>query len=239
MHKRAIILAGGKGTRLRPYTAVLPKPLMPLGEYPILEIIIRQLVISGFNHVTLAVNHQAQIIEAFFQDGSKWGIKIDYSLETKALGTMGPLRLINDLPENFLVMNGDILTDLKFYNLLENHSRSSSIFSIAAKRREQLIDYGVLMVSDENNLVGFKEKPKDSYLVSMGIYVANRQILDYIPADKHFGFDNLMSRLLAEKKKIGVHEHEGYWMDIGRPDDYESAIDDFEEMKSKLFNEEI
>ena len=114
MSKRAIILAGGKGTRLRPYTVVLPKPLMPIGEHPILEVVIRQLISYGFDHITLAVNHQAELIKAFFGDGSKWNIKIDYSLEDQPLGTMGPLKLIKDLPENFLVMNGDILTELKF-----------------------------------------------------------------------------------------------------------------------------
>ena len=111
MNKRAIILSGGKGTRLKPYTYVLPKPLMPIENYPILEIIIRQLSSFGFDHITLAVNHQADIIKAFFQNGEKWGIKIDYSLETQPLGTMGPLKLMKDLPDNFLVMNGDVLSE--------------------------------------------------------------------------------------------------------------------------------
>ena len=114
MYKRAIILAGGRGTRMRPYTVVLPKPLMPLGEYPILEVILRQLVKAGFEHITMAVNHQAEIIKAFFQNGERWGVRIDYSLEKQPLGTMAPLQLIKDLPENFLVMNGDILTNLDF-----------------------------------------------------------------------------------------------------------------------------
>ena len=132
MSKRAIILAGGKGKRLRPYTLVLPKPLMPIGEYPILEVVVRQLIASGFDHITMALNHQANIIKAFFGDGSKWNIKIDYSLETQPLGTMGPLRLIEDLPENFLIMNGDVLSDLDYGKFYDNHVASGEIFSISA-----------------------------------------------------------------------------------------------------------
>jgi NDP-sugar pyrophosphorylase family protein len=137
MSKRAIILAGGKGTRLRPYTVVLPKPLMPIGEYPILEVVIRQLINYGFDHITLAVNHQAELIKAFFGDGSKWNIKIDYSLEDQPLGTMGPLKLIKDLPKNFLVMNGDILTDLNFSEFYDNHSNNKELFTISSYTREQ------------------------------------------------------------------------------------------------------
>src|SRR5262245_50039627 len=126
MSKRAIILAGGKGTRMRPYTMVLPKPLMPVGEFPILEVIVRQLVLHSFDHITVAVNHQAEIIRAFFQDGARWGVKIDYSIEDKPLSTMAPLRLIDNLPENFLVMNGDILTDLSYSDFYEKHVSNSN-----------------------------------------------------------------------------------------------------------------
>ena len=132
MSKRAIILAGGKGTRLKPYTVSLPKPLVPIGEMPILEIIILQLARSGFDHITLTVNHLADIIRAFCGDGSKWGIKIDYSLEDKPLSTMGPLKLISDLPDNFLIMNGDVLTDLDFGQLYDDHVNAGSIFTVSA-----------------------------------------------------------------------------------------------------------
>ncbi len=159
MSRRAVILAGGKGTRLRPYTVVLPKPLMPIGEFSILEVIIRQLVQCGFDHITLAVNHQAEIIKAFFQDGAKWGIKIDYSLEDKPLSTMAPLRLIKGLPENFLVMNGDVLTDLNFSLFYDEHVRKNNIFTISAYMREQKVDYGVLEVDAGNRLTGFRESP--------------------------------------------------------------------------------
>lgn len=237
MSKRAIILAGGKGTRLRPYTVVLPKPLMPIGEFPILEVIIRQLVRHGFDHVTLAVNHQAEIIRAFFQDGIKWGIKIDYSLEDKPLSTMAPLRLINDIPDNFLVMNGDILTDLNFSGLFEEHVNRNNIFTISSHVREQKIDYGVLEADSSGYLSGFAEKPKTKYLVSMGVYMASRRILDFIPKDQSYGFDDLMLDLIAAKQPAAVRPFGGYWLDIGRPDDYIQAIEEFEQMKPRFLGE--
>ena len=234
MSKRAIILAGGKGTRLRPYTVVLPKPLMPIGEYPILEVIIRQLARRGFKHVTLAVNHQAEIIRAFFQDGSKWGIKIDYSLEDRPLSTMAPLRLINDLPENFLIMNGDVLTDLSYSDIFEEHVTSNNIFTISAYKREQKVDYGVLQMDSSSHLTGFREKPSAQYLVSMGVYVASRRIMDFIPEGKSYGFDHLMLDLLAAGQPATVREFDGYWLDIGRPDDYMQAIEEFDQMKPRF-----
>lgn len=237
MSKRAIILAGGKGTRLRPYTVVLPKPLMPIGEFPILEVIIRQLVQHGFDHVTMAVNHQAEIIKAFFQDGQKWGVKIDYSLEDKPLSTMAPLRLIPDLPENFLVMNGDILTDLSFSDLHEEHVSKNNIFTISSYVREQKIDYGVLQTDASGYLAGFTEKPKKQYLVSMGVYMASRRIMDFIPEGKAYGFDNLMLDLIQSKQPASVRKFNGYWLDIGRPDDYMQAIEEFEQMKSRFLGE--
>ena len=237
MSKRAIILAGGKGTRLLPYTVVLPKPLMPIGEFPILEVIVRQLVRQGFDHVTMAVNHQAEIIRAFFQDGARWGVKIDYSLEDKPLSTMAPLRLIRDLPENFMVMNGDILSDLNYSDLFETHVGNNNIFTISACLREQKVDYGVLETNASNYLTGFREKPSAEYLVSMGVYMANRCIMDFIPAGKSYGFDNLMLDLLAAGKPAAVQKFDGYWLDIGRPDDYIQAIEEFEQMKQRFLGE--
>lgn len=237
MSKRAIILAGGKGTRLRPYTVALPKPLMPIGEFPILEVIIRQLVKHGFDHVTMAVNHQAEIIRAFFQNGERWGIKIDYSLEDKPLSTMAPLRLINDLPEDFLVMNGDILTDLNYSDMFEEHVGRKKIFTISSHVRVQKIDYGVLEADASGYLSGFIEKPQTKYMVSMGIYMASRRILDFIPEGQSYGFDNLMLDLIAAKQPASVREFAGYWLDIGRPDDYMQAIEEFDRMKSRFLGE--
>ncbi len=228
---RAVILAGGQGTRLRPYTVVLPKPLMPIGEYPILEVIVRQLVFFGFTHITMAVNHQAEIIRSFFNSGTKWGIKIDYSLEKQPLGTMGPLKLIDDLPDNFLVMNGDILSDIDFRKFHDYHVTKSNIFTISAYQREQRTEYGVLKINSLDYLTGFKEKPVTKYDVSMGIYMLNKSVLDYIQAGREYGFDNLMTDLLNSKHPAAVKRFDGYWMDIGRPDDYMQAIDEFENLK--------
>ena len=230
MSKRAIILAGGKGTRLKPYTMALPKPLVPINETPILEIIIKQLINNGFNHITITVSHMAEIIQAFFNNGSKWGIKIDYSLEEKPLSTMGPLSLINNLPENFLIMNGDVLSDIHFSALMEKHIDSNSIFTVSSYKREQKCDYGVLEVGTNNRLVGFKEKPVVEYDVSMGIYIANKKILDYIPFNQAYGFDQLMLDLIEDKNPATVIRHSGYWLDIGRPEDYEQACKDYARM---------
>jgi NDP-sugar pyrophosphorylase family protein len=232
--RRAVILAGGLGARLRPYTVSLPKPLMPVGEFPILEIIVRQLALAGFGHITLAVNHQAELMRAYFGDGARWGLHIDYSLETKPLGTMGPLCLVEDLPEHFLVMNGDILSDLNYAAFLTEHARDNRLFSVSAARREQKIDYGVLHGNDEGRLVGFEEKPTVPYLVSMGVYGLSRRVLQWIPQDHAFGFDQLVLKLLADSEPVDIRVHAGYWLDIGRPDDYQRAVDEWPTLRTSL-----
>ena len=228
MSKRAVLLAGGKGTRLKPYTISLPKPLVPVGDLPIIEIIIRQLAASGFNHITITINHMADIIKAFCGDGKKWGISIDYSLEDRPLSTMGPLKLIPDLPENFLVMNGDVLTNLNFSDFYDDHTSQQYLFTVSAYIRENKIDYGVLEINDQSLLCGFREKPTLPFRVSMGVYMVNRQILEYIPEGKAYGFDHLMLDLMRVGKNPSVKTFNGYWLDIGRPDDYEQACLDVE-----------
>ncbi len=234
MSKRAVILAGGKGTRLKPYTVSLPKPLVPVGDMPILEIIIRQLAKNGFDHITITVNHMADIIRAFCGDGSKWAVKIDYSLEDKPLSTMGPLKLIKDLPENFLVMNGDVLTDLDFEAFYDNHVKEENVFTVSAYSRDQKVDYGVLEIGSDSKLTDFIEKPTTRYNVSMGVYMANRKILEYIPENQLYGFDHLMLDLIKFNNPATVKVHSGYWLDIGRPDDYERACNDFEQNKISI-----
>ncbi|MBI9079231.1 MAG: nucleotidyltransferase family protein [Pseudodesulfovibrio sp.] len=228
MSKRAVILAGGKGKRLHPYTVVLPKPLMPIGEYPILEVVVRQLVSCGFDHITMAVNHQADIIKSYFNAGRDWGARIDFSLEKEFLSTMGPLTLIDDLPEDFLVMNGDILTDMDFGAFYDGHVQRDEAFSISSFVRRQRSEFGVLTVSPEKRLQGFREKPEVEYEVSMGVYMLSRRVLDHIPKGKPFGFDDLMHGLLDSDFAVGVRRYEGFWLDIGRQDDYAEAIDMFE-----------
>jgi NDP-sugar pyrophosphorylase family protein len=231
---RAVILAGGRGTRLRPYTISLPKPLMPIVDKPILEIIICQLAAHGINHITLAVNYQAEILRAYFADGSKWKVRIDYSLESEPLGTMGPLKLIPDLPDVFLVLNGDVLTDLNYAEFVCSHKKEGALFTISAAARVQKIDFGVLEVGEDQLLRGFHEKPSIPYLVSMGIYCLNRRALDWIPQGRPFGFDHLVLELLARGQPIRVVTHPGYWLDIGRPDDYDKAVDDWPSFSASM-----
>lgn len=220
--KRAIILAGGLGTRLMPYTTVIPKPLVPIDDKPILEIVIKQLKVHGFEHITLAVNHKADLIKAYFQDGNNLGVEIDYTYEEKKLGTMGPLKLVHDLPEDFLIMNGDIITDLNFSKFFNLHLANKKIFTISSTERTSFIDYGVLEVED-SVLTKMNEKPIFSHLVSMGIYCARKDILSYIPENTFFGFDSLMEALISANENPYVATHKGEWLDIGRPEDYEHA----------------
>lgn len=207
---------------------------MPLGDYPILEVILRQLAYFRFDRVTLAVNHQADLIRAFCGDGHKWNLEIDYSLEDKPLSTIGPLTLIPDLPENFILMNGDVLTDLDFGELYDNHVNANRLFTIAASEREHMVDYGVLHTNEQQRLTGFEEKPVLHYLVSMGVYVLNRQMLATVPPGTKYGFDNLMIDSLAAGQPVEVVRWPGYWLDIGRVDDYMRAIDEFEAKREQL-----
>lgn len=231
MSKTAVILAGGKGTRLKPYTISIPKPLVPVGEKPVMEIILIKLKENGFEKIIIAVNHMAELIQAYFGNGSKWGLKIIYSVEEIPLSTMGPLKLIDNLPDDFLVMNGDVLTDLDINQFFKNHTDNKNILTIAAHKRTEKIDYGVLGTDGNNFLIEFNEKPEYSFLVSMGIYCLNRKTLDYIPSNEFFGFDHLMNSLIKSNEKPLVYEYDGYWLDIGRPSDYETAINDFNILK--------
>ncbi|MEA9598528.1 sugar phosphate nucleotidyltransferase [Polynucleobacter sp. AP-Sanab-80-C2] len=232
---RAIILAGGKGTRLRPYTSLIPKPLVPLGgKYSILEIIILQLRNSGFTHITLAVNHLSHLIMAYFGDGARLGVRIDYSLEEGELSTIGPLTLIDDLPESFLVMNGDILCDLDYRAFYEAHLTADSVISVSAFQRRVKIDFGVLNYDASGRLESFKEKPEYDFDVSMGIYCINRSVIEELPREKKYGFDNLMLDSLAANRRVEICPFNGYWLDIGRPDDYEYADENFNELTQRL-----
>ena len=232
---RAIILAGGKGTRLRPYTTLIPKPLVPLGgKYSILEIIILQLREAGFSHITLAVNHLSQLIMAYFGDGSRLGVRIDYSLEEGELSTIGPLTLIDDLPESFLVMNGDILCDLDYRAFFETHVDTRGEISVSAFRRHVKIDFGVLRYDASGRLESFQEKPEYDFDVSMGIYCINRSVIETLPRGQKYGFDNLMIDSLAANRRVGIRPFDGYWLDIGRPDDYEYADANFDDLAIRL-----
>ncbi|HOE98064.1 MAG TPA: sugar phosphate nucleotidyltransferase [Candidatus Sumerlaeota bacterium] len=220
---RAVVLAGGQGTRLRPYTTVLPKPLLPVGDRPILEHVLLRLAEAGFRRVTLSVGHLAELIQVFFGDGARFGMQLDYAIEDQPLGTIGPLARIAGLGENFLVMNGDVLCDLPIGALWERHGASGAALTIATFRREVKIDFGVLRYDGQCRVRAFEEKPTLPYDVSMGIYVLNRRCLDFVPAAGAFGFDQLVLALLAAGEKVEAFPHEGNWLDLGRPEDYERA----------------
>jgi len=211
---------------------------MPIGPYPILEVVVRQLARHGFRRITMAVNHQANLIKAFFGDGSSWGLEIDYSLESIPLSTIGPLKLVEDLPEQFLLMNGDVLTDLNFRELCDAHVAARRLFTISAAPRTNIIDYGVLEVDSDSRLSRFSEKPCHQYLVSMGVYVVARSLLDRVPALVRYGLDDLMRDMLSRGEPVHVEPYGGYWLDIGRPDDYERAIDEFERNRKTLLPDE-
>lgn len=234
---RAVILAGGKGTRLRPYTVSLPKPLVPVGNRSILDIVLMQLRRAGVTRVTMAVNHLAHLIMAYFGDGERWGLQIDYSLEDKPLSTIAPLKLIKDLPENFFVMNGDVLTDLDAAGLYRYHVENDADITVATFERDSKIDFGVLETDENDRIVGFAEKPVYHFSVSMGLYVLNRRLLEIVPADAPFGFDNLMLACVEHGRKALSYPHRGFWLDIGRPDDYEQANENAEELIGRLLSE--
>ncbi len=236
---KAVVLAGGKGTRLAPYTKILPKPLMPIGDMPILEVLLHQMKAAGIDEVVLTVGHLSELLRAFFQDGSQLGLKITYSYEDKPLGTAGPIALVDGLDGTFLVTNGDVLTTLNFRELLKFHREQNAVATIAAHHRKQKIDLGVLQYDGGCRLAGYIEKPTYDYMVSMGIYIFEPRVLDYIPVGQYLDFPDLVQRLIAANEKVVGYQFEGYWQDLGRPDDYESAGLDFEKMRSEFLPEEV
>ena len=238
--KRAIILAGGQGTRLRPYTTLLPKSLVPLDDMPVLELVLRQLKHFGFKDITLAVGHLAELMEAYFGNGKKLGISITYAREDEPLGTAGPLKKIKDLPDHFLVMNADIVSDIDYNKFYQNHVKSAAkgnLATIATYERTSKIDFGIVEYDDKTHRIeNFIEKPTLYHSVSMGIYMFSKPVLDFIPANTFFGFDTLVKTLIEKKQRFQAYPFDGYWLDIGRVDDYETAVSDFQKMKAHLLH---
>jgi NDP-sugar pyrophosphorylase family protein len=235
----AVILAGGKGIRLRPYTTTLPKPLVPIGdEYSILEIVLSQLAQRGFQRVTLAIGHFGELIRSYVGDGSRWGVDIDYTTpEEEPLGTIGPvLRILDRLPEHFLIMNGDVLTDIDYADLLWQHRESDAPLTVATYERQVRIDYGVL-TTEEGQVTEFTEKPTIDYRVSMGVYACSKRTLTRYTPGLPFGFDELVLDLLARGTPPNDYAFKGYWFDIGRPDDYDRANAEFGSIRGSLLRE--
>jgi NDP-sugar pyrophosphorylase family protein len=238
--RRAVILAGGLGTRLRPYTTILPKPLMPVGDRPILDIVIRQLARARFERVTIATGYLAELIEAFFGDGSRLGLPIDYFREDDPLGTVGALSLIEGLDEDFVVMNGDVLTDLDYRALLDGHRAGGQAATVAARRREVQISLGVMHFADQHDadrVTGYSEKPTFDFEVSMGVYCFAPRAIKLIEPGERLDFPDLVLRLITAGESVKAWRSDGYWLDIGRPDDYEQAQDEFEARRHQFLPE--
>jgi NDP-sugar pyrophosphorylase family protein len=230
----AVIMTGGKGLRMAPYTKVLPKGLLPIGEQPILEIIVKQLQHHGFTSITMACGYLAPLIQTYFQDGSTWGVTIRYLNETKPLGTAGALRNLHERKEPFLVINCDVLTTLSLKQFWEFHQAGNSSLTIASQKKRVPVDFGVLQTEDDR-VVDFVEKPQLSESVSMGIYVIDPQILSAIPENQYFDIPDLIRVLLDRKQTVRHFENDSYWLDIGRPADYKLANEEFPHISTLLF----
>jgi len=233
---KTVILAGGKGTRLKPYTAVFPKPLMPVGDKPILEIIIRQLKSCGLEDIIITVGHLGELIMNFFGDGSKLGVKIAYSREDKPLGTTGSLGMLKaDLKDTFLVINGDTLTTLNYTDIIAYHRDNNAMATLALNKRDVYIDFGVVDTGDRNDVRNYTEKPTVNYLVSLGVNVFEPGVLKYVPEGERLDFPDLVKTLIDRGERVVGYPFEGYWLDIGRREDYEKVNEDTEEI-NRLFN---
>jgi len=212
--------------------------MMPIGDRAILEILLRQLKRAGINQIVLTVGHLAGLMQAFFQDGQQYDLDITYSYEAKPLGTAGPLALVPNLDETFLVSNGDVLTLLNFNDFLNFHRQQGAICSIAMHERQVHIDLGVI---EQNNgeyvITGYVEKPTLDYRVSMGIYIFEPRVLDYIPKNEYLDFPDLVKILLANGERVVGYPFSGYWRDLGNPGDYTQACLDFEQMRSQFLPE--
>jgi NDP-sugar pyrophosphorylase family protein len=225
---QAILMAGGKGSRLRPFTAILPKPLVPIGEISILEMVLRQLQYYGFRKIIITVGHKAELIMAVVGDGGRFGLDISYHYEEKPLGTMGALAYLDGLEDNFLVMNGDICTNMDFSKFYNDHIRGGAKATIGTYARCEKMELGVLTVDETGQkIVGFKEKPTYDFLVSMGVNALNKSIVELIPKGELFGFDDLMNKMLEKKIDVRSYQFDGLWHDIGMPEDYERMLQDF------------
>ncbi len=240
MGKQAVVLAGGKGSRLGPYTTVLPKPLLPIGDHSILDVVVRQLRFYGFDELTLAVGYLAHLVRAVFADGSDHGVSIRYHEEKTPLGTAGALGSLEGLAdEPFLVMNGDVLTTLDYSALYQAHIESDDLLTIATHRRSVQIDYGVLECdpgegSECRTVTGYDEKPTIDYIVSMGVYIVSPEIQRYVPAGEHLDIPELVLKLIAAGEGVGSYLYDGFWLDIGRHSDYEQAIVEYDSFKAEL-----
>ena len=225
---RAVILAGGRGSRLKPFTVVIPKPLVPIGEMPILELLVRQLKAQGFDWITLSVGYLSSLIEAYCGDGSRWDVRLDYVRETEPLGTAGFLGLINDLGDDrLLVVNGDTLTDLDMAHVYREHDPKDGA-TICSNRRSVSVEFGVLEADDSSRLRSYTEKPSFSYEVSMGVNVLSAwAIHSVVKPHERLEMPELLRHIQAAGGVVRVRHTEAYWLDMGRMEDLEVAVETF------------
>ena len=235
---KAVVLAGGRGTRLAPFTHILPKPLMPIGDMPILEVLLRQMKRADIQDIVLTVGHLSHLLRTFFMDGGQWDVHISYSSEDRPLGTAGPLSLISGLENTFLVTNGDVLTTLDLRELVAYHRAQGGIATIAVHRRQVKIDLGVVQWNGDNSIKGYLEKPVIDYTVSMGVYVFEPRVMNYIPFNMYLDFPDLVLKMINAGERVVGYTFDGYWMDLGRPDDYAQANEDFARMRDQFLPEE-
>jgi NDP-sugar pyrophosphorylase family protein len=231
---QAVILAGGKGTRLHPYTKVFPKPLVPLGEEPILDTILRQLKHFGFTRITLAVGYRAEMIQTYINQGERYGVDIKYVFEEEPLGTVGPLAQMDHLDPSFLVMNGDVITNLNYGDLFQFHKQHKALITIGTYKKHFKIDLGIINHEVNNRITDYIEKPIHMFQVSMGVYMFEREVLQYIEPHKRLDFPDLVKGLLANGQSVVSYPFDGYWLDIGNHDDYEKASEEYEQIKGDL-----
>jgi len=234
---QAVILAGGKGTRLRPYTTVLPKPLMPIGDMPVVEVIVRQLRAAGFDRLVLAVGYLPHLFRAFIGDGERWGGPIELVLEESPLGTAGALGLVSRLDSDFLLINGDTLTNLDYRGFMEYHRAHGAVATIATQSRQNKVDYGVLEIGDDHQLMRYVEKPVQSYHVSMGVNAFRADVLKYVRPKSYLDIPQLMLDLIEHGERVQCYESDCFWLDIGRPADYERAVEIFQERRAEFLGD--
>ena len=236
---KAVIQCGGKGTRLRPYTSVLPKPLMPIGSRPVLELLLKWLRRNGIREVFVTTGYLGHLIRSFCGDGAQWNMKITYTQEVEPLGTIGPLSLLRDqLDSTFLVLNGDVLTDISLSQFASFHRHHPGPVTIATTTRTIKMDFGVIDEVD-GEVKTFREKPALPHLVSMGLYCMDPTVFEFIPSGVPFGFDDLMFQMLENGTPVHVFKHEGVWLDIGRVDDFHKAQDVAWDEQSLVFESPV
>ena len=225
---KVILMVGGLGTRLRPLTNDVPKPMLDVGNKPILHTIVENFAKYGYTDIIMCVNYKSEIIKEYFGNGDKFGVKIEYVLESKRMGTAGALSLLQKRPkDDFFVMNGDLLTNVNFEYLHEYHKDSNALASICIRKYEMQVPYGVVNVR-ANKVTSIEEKPTQSFFVSAGIYMFSPIVLDFIPKGVFYDMPTLFSELLKHDFPIHPFPIREYWLDIGRMDEYRRANDEYE-----------